>query len=285
MSLLDWLSVMLLDLLWNWCASKRCIHVVLSVLRCWHYTWLRMLLHVRVLSLTHEVAWPLLLHVLCAHALESLLLLLWKCTYIAKVSPTVDSLRLVSSLRRHHIIIHSIFLFLVFGLENWLVRILYVWHGLHRILTSKLPVEITHEVILLQLVWFEWKHRVVHVLVSTTTAIATLGFLHLWHFLLWLGLGNDLIEVLVWVVENYDWRILLLALVHHLNLLSNNLVLFLLIEYLVLLAYFLNHVKIDQFLWTTHVVSTSSSLVQRGVFRLLVCFANILKAVNRLRRG
>lgn len=133
LSLLE-LSLWLRGLLWHLSGSKWSTHVILSILR-WKDTML-LVLHVGVLRLTHEIGWPLFLHVLRTCSLECLLLSLRKCANISKISPTVDSLRSISALRCHNISVHSLFLLLVFSLEHRLVRVLHIRHGLHRFLTN-----------------------------------------------------------------------------------------------------------------------------------------------------
>ena len=128
------LSLWLRGLLWSLSGSKWSTHVILSILR-WKDTML-LVLHVGVLRLTHEIGWPLFLHVLRTCSLECLLLSLRKCANISKISPTVDSLRSISALRCHNISVHSLFLLLVFSLEHRLVRVLHIRHGLHRFLTN-----------------------------------------------------------------------------------------------------------------------------------------------------
>lgn len=146
---------------------------------------------------------------------------------------------------RRHNVISSLLLLLILSLEDRLVGVLHVLHGLHLVLTIKLPIEISCEVILLQLVLLEGKHCVVHVFVAATATVAALRLLHLGHLLLRLGLRNYFVEVLVRVVQYDNRRARLLALVHHLHLLTNYLVLLFFVEYLVLLANLLHDVKVD----------------------------------------
>lgn len=198
--------------------------------------------HTRLLWLAHEIG-PLLLHVLGACPLKGLLLLLWKCANISKVSPTVNSLRFVSLWS--HDVINSIFLLFIFGLKHLLVWVLHVLHRLHWILASELAVEVIHEVIVLYFVLLVRKHLMVHIFVGTAAAETTFGFFHLGHFLLWLGLRDHLVKVLVRIIQNYDRSARLLPLRDHLHLLAQDLIFLFLVEYLILLTNFLHDAKIN----------------------------------------
>lgn len=121
------------------------------------------------------------------------------------------------------------------------------------LLEAELPVEIVGKrLVVRHLVELEGHHGGVgaHDLVATAAAVAALDLFHLRDFLLGLGLGYHFVQVLVRIVENHD-RGILLSVIHQLHLLLQDLVLFLLVEDLVLLADLLHNIEVYQFLRTS----------------------------------
>lgn len=121
------------------------------------------------------------------------------------------------------------------------------------LLVAELPIEVVGErLVVRHLVELERHQARVGAdhLVATAAAVAALDLLHLGDFLLGLGLRDHFVQVLVRIVKNHNWSILL-SVVHQLHLLFEDLVFLLLIEDLVLLAYLLHNVEVDQFLRTS----------------------------------
>lgn len=184
-------------------------------------------------------------HILLIVNKEGLLFFLREVTYIAKVSPAVHSLRLVIP----NVIVISILFLFIFDLEHWLLRVRIVLKVLTASLeTAHLLVYVGHGLVVGHFILFEWDHHGIgrtHHFAARTTTVGALNLLHLWHFLLRLGLRNDFIQVLIRVVKYDDWCGRLLALVHELRVPAKNLIFFLFVKYLVLLTNFLHNFKVD----------------------------------------
>lgn len=121
------------------------------------------------------------------------------------------------------------------------------------LLVAELPIEVVGKrLVVWHLVELERHQARVDAdhLAATAAAVAALDLLHLGDFLLGLGLGDHFVQVLVRIVKNHNGRILL-SVIHQLHLLFEDLVFFLLIEDLILLAYFLHNVEVDQLLWAS----------------------------------